>query len=1176
MAQPSNSPETSNPAATAPATTDAAVAGGPGPGRRVRRRLLLILLAVLVIGGIGVVEVPQLLSPAPTQTIWQAITAGINGGVVPKQTALEAFAYVYKVDIPDVTVPRGTDGGDAPTSGTGVTSWVQANWNALTPDQQAVISRYLPPATQAGTRQMTPAPTAATAASARPRFQLDGVVNPWPILTNLAPDAPTDLAMAMSEEVATDIAHIGNRLGLPIISIGLPGFPNIMLTISDKDGGDALFETNILDYPNLPGHIGPCAITAFANAWKGESVNGNGGVSPRLHVLITHEVVHCYQNTIWGSSAIAELIPSWIKEGSAMYLAADDTQVAEPTLGAVWTNGYIGRDETALVDRTYDAFGYFALLAHEGRDLWDLMAKAWQAAATGPERSNAFIGVLTGDAPDIVDNWAESYLRAGLWQDPWIMYGFGLPDSAEVTQHPAQAQPDPGWIGSVNSRANTVLNVTSSSGEVVTVTTDGLASVHDGGSDSYTAFQTQTFCTADSCVCPQGTLLAGRDMASQHLAIPFVAAFNGAVGGSKYAIISDTLDNLCKRRATPQPQGSPSYGPCGASCTQSNGDPHLATLNKYRYDFQAAGEFTLLKSPDGSVDIQARQEPFGTGGYVSINTAIAAKVGGHRVGVYMTSSGLVAHVDGSVVDVGSGSRDLGGGGSISAIDKGYQIDFPDGTQLWTLSVGQYGINAQIKPSAALRGNGVGPLGAIIPGGLEVPAMPDGTLLPAATSSTERAKTIDGVFADAWRLTDSTTLFDYDSGKSTASYTIKPFPTNPTVSTAADLSASQQAAGDAACSAITDQGLHDDCVFDVGATGQTGFASSYTATQDFYDSGVATGPTAGASTAPASPPPGLVSGAVTLTNATTLGGYAIGDNGLVYVSVQTGDTTYGLIAFDTKAGKIVQQVSEPAMTTVHFAAGSVWLPGLKTDSNGHNCSVTRVDATTLTEQATIPTPCSAFGNVGPVASDGDAVWFLDTSKVDISTNLGAVMTRIDPTTNQPGTSVPITSYGGYFQDSQGAYFYYDTDKNYYRLATGSTAFDSMGSFKAYFSVKPGGTGLWAQGGDHRTALYFSQPGGTPAATVQVDGDLVAGDTTAVYEDVFANSDQGAAQDQLWRYPLDGSTPTEVGVGPTIDGNSMGYTADPQAIATADGVLKLWTTRGGTQQQTVILLQWTPTP
>ncbi len=189
------------------------------------------------------------------------------------------------------------------------------------------------------------------------------------------------------------------------------------------------------------------------------------------------------------------------------------------------------------------------------------MAPAWEAAAKGPERSNAFIAVLQGDAPDIVDNWAESYLRQGLWQDPWIMYGFGLPDAAQVTQHPAQAQSDPGWTGSVNSRANTVLDVTSTSGEVVTVTTDGLASVHDGGSDSYTAFQTQRFCTADSCVCPQGTLLAGQDMASQHLAIPFVAAFNGAVGGSKYAIIADTLDDLCKHPATPEPAGTPNYGP---------------------------------------------------------------------------------------------------------------------------------------------------------------------------------------------------------------------------------------------------------------------------------------------------------------------------------------------------------------------------------------------------------------------------------------------------------------------------------------------------------------------------------------------------------------------------------------------------------------------------------------
>ncbi len=159
MAKRPVTPDKSDSAALVP-PAPGAVPAGPTARRRVRRRLLVVLLALLVIGGVAVVEVPQFLSPAPTETIWQAITDGITDGTVPKQTALEAFAYVYRVDIPGVTVPKGIEGGDEPTSGTGVMSWVQANWSALTADQQAVIDRFLPPATEAGTNQMTPAPTA--------------------------------------------------------------------------------------------------------------------------------------------------------------------------------------------------------------------------------------------------------------------------------------------------------------------------------------------------------------------------------------------------------------------------------------------------------------------------------------------------------------------------------------------------------------------------------------------------------------------------------------------------------------------------------------------------------------------------------------------------------------------------------------------------------------------------------------------------------------------------------------------------------------------------------------------------------------------------------------------------------------------------------------------------------
>jgi hypothetical protein len=703
----------------------------------------------------------------------------------------------------------------------------------------------------------------------------------------------------------------------------------------------------------------------------------------------------------------------------------------------------------------------------------------------------------------------------------------------------------------------------------VIISTDGLASVHDMGNNSATAFQNQRFCTAtEGCICPPNTLLAGQDMASQQLSIPFVAAFNSPEGGSQYNITSFKLDDLCKHPATPQPNPSPSYGPCGANCTQSNGDPHLLTVNKTRYDFQAAGEFTLLKSYDGGLEIQARQEPYQGSKSVATNTAIAAKVGSHKVGVYVVDQALQARVDGKVVDLSNGPMDLGDGGRIANVSKGFEIDFPDGTRLWTLSVGQWGINAQIKPSESLKTSGTGLLGEIVPGGLGVPALPDGSRLPAISDRTQQFQAVYGKFADAWRVTDSTSLFDYDSGKSTATYTIKPFPLQR--ATKADLTASQESAGESACSAITDQGAHDDCVVDVGVTGQAGFAQSYQTLQGFYLSAPEVSSSPPSSSASSTPAAGAISGAFTVVKGENLGGYAVGDGDIVYLSVQTGDNAFSLIAFDPVAGKIVNQVSVPAETPVHFAAGSVWLPGLKTDANGHNCSVTRYDASTLTEQATIATPCSAFGSVGSTASDGEALWFVDSSKYDASTGNGTVVTRIDPATNAPGVSVPAPFLGGYMGDSQGAFFYSDPQKGWYRLTTGSTSFDSLGVLR---NPRPGGTGLWTQDNTGTTAQYITQSGSV-AATVQVGGNLAGGDTKAVYTEVLGNSDAGATEEQLWRYPIDGSTPTKIASTPTIDGDFLSYVEDPLPNSNGDGFLKVWLKRVGSDSLFSVLLQWTP--
>jgi len=71
------------------------------------------------------------------------------------------------------------------------------------------------------------------------------------------------------------------------------------------------------------------------------------------------------------------------------------------------------------------------------------------------------------------------------------------------------------------------------------------------------------------------------------------------------------------------------------------GDPHVHTVNGKAYDFQAVGEFTVLR--DGNrLEIQARQTPVATANpikddysgltaCVSVNTAVAVRVGLHRI-----------------------------------------------------------------------------------------------------------------------------------------------------------------------------------------------------------------------------------------------------------------------------------------------------------------------------------------------------------------------------------------------------------------------------------------------------------------------------------------------------------------------------------------------------------------
>lgn len=226
--------------------------------------------------------------------------------------------------------------------------------------------------------------------------------------------------------------------------------------------------------------------------------------------------------------------------------------------------------------------------------------------------------------------------------------------------------------------------------------------------------------------------------------------------------------------------------------TADDGDPHITTVDRVHYDFQGVGEFIVLRGDSGdNFEIQTRQTPVATNGpgadsytglstCVSLNTAVAARVGSHRVtyepninGV-PDSSGMQLRVDGKLTTIDENGIDLGSGGRIvKPAGGGIEIDFPNGTSLvaipnWWSYYGVWYLNVHVYHTMATKGimGIIAPRSWLpkLPGGASVGPMPEGMH--------ERFVTLYVKFADAWRVTDKTSLFDYTPGTSTATFTNK--------------------------------------------------------------------------------------------------------------------------------------------------------------------------------------------------------------------------------------------------------------------------------------------------------------------------------------------------------------------------------------------------------------------
>ena len=294
----------------------------------------------------------------------------------------------------------------------------------------------------------------------------------------------------------------------------------------------------------------------------------------------------------------------------------------------------------------------------------------------------------------------------------------------------------------------------------------------------------------------------------------------------------------------------------GADDGADIGDPHIHTVDGKEYAFQAVGEFMLLRDRDDGLEIQTRQTPLesanpftdnytGLTSSVSVNTAIAARVGSHRISYQPSDQGgdnpLQFFLDGKQMRLSTAGIDLEGH-RVSAFDAngatGLRVDYAHGAVLtvaprfwfiWFLDISVFHTQAD----EGIMGR--------IPEQTWLPTLPSGATVGEMSELLhDRYITLYKTFADAWRLTDETSLFVYARGTSTETFTdrdwpaekppsiLKPQFTIPGFPTPVNIPVAE---AEEVCKGVTIGHLNANCVFDVVTTGDKGFAKAYLLQQD---------------------------------------------------------------------------------------------------------------------------------------------------------------------------------------------------------------------------------------------------------------------------------------------------------------------------------------------------------
>ena len=870
-----------------------------------------------------------------SKTAWERALGGIGPrGQVSRKTALDLFALAYG-PLPGTKPPAGPPG--PILSGTLAAQLILRYWRTLSKTQQQAAAKLLGAGNVRLSRRASarrPAREDGAAGGDRSNGSRQVRLLPCGPPDPNAPDAPANATFGDPgfvydpglQKLANEFQLIYNaKLKHTLkLSICAGTAPTLKTKPTDKEGfADALSVDPDGYKPDGPF----CRIRVGPLGQKASSVFQK--------LVIAHEVFHCYEFDIIGAGWPSQA--PWVMEGMADWAALTVDPVPWSIGGGNIGNYLASCSDTPLLSRSYDAVGFFGHVDDSVEPFFQ-RAKSVLLAKTGLAAYEAAGGGL----PAFLGSWASSALvlpEVGL---EWMSFrpivapaGSGCPE-VPIWQDSA--------IGAdaFTTRSYRIDAAFSNEPLLHVEVFKGRARVGDGIVDEVVDGDAW-FCLAGTCECPAGT--EGLPPPAPKLDVPAHVALTGGKTTGLGQLTFVPLKQYCKEKQKPPPPGgggaggSPGGGGAGEAapepvnctgfgCGLSSADPHLLPFGGLWYDFQAVGEFTLVRSTVDDLEVQVRQQPWPGSKVVSMNTAAAMRVAGDRVAIYKGRP-LTVRVNGRQVLLGKKELRLPHGGTVKPLRRGeVEVVWPDGSVARVVPTLDLMIDVIVSLSSSRSGKVTGLLGNA-DGNFDNDFVTrrgrrlDSKLIRATGKRSHDA--LYRVFGDSWRITPRTSLFDYAPGQSTNTFTNRRFPAE--VVSAGTLPPAARRTAEAACRRLRIKAARvlENCALDVASTGHLGFATAAaTIEKSVRQKG-------GGGTKPSPPPGGGAAGRWTVISTGSYSNPSLVvpslalDGGAVVAAYATGDKTSEAATFSAGTGGITGLRKSPIAAAETAVDNPILLP-----------------------------------------------------------------------------------------------------------------------------------------------------------------------------------------------------------------------------------------------------------